>query len=162
MSGTWYVMHVKPRAEKVVFKYLEKYGYWRYLPLYTKVAKIQRRKVRRSLPLFPGYVFAKLDAMERVRMLQTNHIVRMIEAASPRELVHQLRQVMHAAKNTTQLKVLARLYKAGDYVRVVSGPMRGMEGFVKYDGDTAKVCLNVDILGLGVEVAVDPDTIEKI
>lgn len=161
MRRVWYVMHVKPRAEKVVFRYLEEYGYWRYLPLYTKVTRVQRRKVRRQLPLFPGYVFAKLDADERVRMLQTNHIVRTIEVPHPREMIHQLRQVMRAAKNTTELKKLSVLYKAGDRVRITLGPMRGTEGYVKYDGESAKVCLNVDILGACVEVAVPPDILEK-
>ena len=42
--------------------WLEIYKYPRYLPTYTKVRKVQRRKVRRELPLFPGYVFARLNA----------------------------------------------------------------------------------------------------
>lgn len=162
MERVWYVLHVKPRAEKVVFRYLEEYGFWRYLPLYAKVRRVQRRKVRTMLPLFPGYVFAKLDPGERTRMLQTNHIVRTIPADRPRELIHQLRQVARAARNTEELKKLSVLYKTGDRVRVVLGPMRGTEGYVKYDGESAKVRLNVDILGACVEVSVPPDALEKI
>ena len=33
----WYVLHVKPRTEKKVMLYLERYRCFRYLPLVVKV-----------------------------------------------------------------------------------------------------------------------------
>ena len=50
----------------------------------------------------------------------------------------------------------------GDYVRVVSGPMRGTEGYIHRKGRKAALCLNVEILGVAVEVAVSPFDVEKI
>ena len=84
MTGTCYVLHVKPRTEKKVMAYLERYRLIRYLPVYVKVTKVQRRKVRRELPLFPGYVFTCLTPDNRVLMLQTNLIVRTIPVPDPR------------------------------------------------------------------------------
>ena len=163
MTGTWYVLHVKPRTEKKVMAYLERYGFFRYLPLLVKVTKVQRRKVRRELPIFPGYVFTRLLPDQRIKMLQTNLIVRTIPVPRPRELIHQLRQVNRATRATLQeMKKLACTFKSGDYVRVKSGPLRGTEGYVRYDGEQATICLNVEILGSAVALTISPSDVEKI
>ncbi len=162
MNRAWYVLHVKPRTEKKVFAYLERYGYFRYLPLMVKITKVQRRKVRRELPLFPGYVFTCLLPDERIRMLQTNLLVRTIHVPMPREMIHQLRQIKRATRAVgAEMKKLANTFKEGDYVRVTAGPLRGTEGYVKYDGTQASICLNVEILGSAVEVNISPGDIQK-
>ena len=157
---TWYVLHVKPRTEKKVFDYLRIYGYFRHLPTYTKITKVQRRKVRRELPLFPGYVFTKLFPDERIRMLQTNLIVHTITVPNPRQMVHQLRQISRAGKCDSEMRS-AHPFRAGDYVRVKYGPLRGTEGYVKREGAHATLCLNVEILGAAVEISISPEDIEK-
>ncbi len=163
MRGTCYVLHVKPRTEKKVMAYLERYRLIRYLPLYVKVTKVQRRKVRRELPLFPGYVFTCLTPEQRVTMLRTNLLVHTIPVLNPRELVHELRQINRALKVPgPEMKKLAHTFKAGDFVRVKSGAFRGIEGYVKYDGDQAHICLNVETLGTAVAVTISPADIEKI
>ena len=162
MKRDWYVLHVKPRTEKKAVVYLKKYRFFSHLPVYVKVTKVQRRKVRRELPLFPGYVFTRLLPNERLKMLQTNLIVRTIHIERPRETIHQLRQISRASKNVPELKRLAHLYKAGDLVRVKTGPLRGTEGYVKYDGTKASIVLNVSILGAAVEVSISPGEVEKI
>lgn len=154
-------MHVKPRTEKKVARYLHEYGYFCHLPLYLKITKVQRRKVRRLLPLFPGYLFTRLFPEERLKMLQTNLIVKTILATQPRKMIHQLRQIAHASKGDTAM-LTADMCKVGDYVRVISGPMRGTEGYIQRKGREASLCLNVEILGVAVEVSVSPYDVEKI
>ena len=51
---TWYVLHVKPRAEKKLNDFLAAMRVFHYLPLVRKETKVQRRKVVRYLPVFPG------------------------------------------------------------------------------------------------------------
>jgi len=157
----WFVLHVKPRTEKKVMLYLERYRCFRYLPLVLKVTKVQRRKVRRRIPVFPGYVFSRLSPDERVEMLKTNLIVSTIPVPRPREMIHQLRQIEHAARHGSDMRRV-QLFKAGDYVRVTSGPMRGTEGYVRREGSNATICLNVEILGAAVELSVAPEDLEKV
>ena len=157
----WYVLHVKPRTEKKVMLYLERYRCFRYLPVVVKITKIQRRKVRRECPVFPGYVFTRLSPEERVEMLKTNLLVRTITVTNPRQMIHQLRQVEHATKSTSGIRRV-NPFKAGDYVRVKFGPMRGVEGYVRREGPNATICLNVEILGAAVEMSISPDDVEKV
>jgi transcription antitermination factor NusG len=157
----WYVLHVKPRTEKKVADYLRRYRFFCHLPLYTKVTRVQRRKVRRTLPLFPGYVFTRLFQEERAQMLKTNLIVRTISVPQPRKMIHQLRQIAHAARFAPELKPVNPC-RVGDSVRVVSGPLYGTEGIVVRQGREASLCLNVEILGAAVEVSVSATDLEKI
>ena len=158
----WFVLHVKPRTEKKVVTYLKRYRCFAHLPIYVKVTKIQRRKVRRELPLFPGYVFARLSSDERILMLQTNLLVNTIFVPRPREMIHQLRQIARAARGMPDFRPSPNLFKAGDYVRVKYGPLRGTEGYVKREGAHATLCLNVEILNTSVEVSVSPADSEKV
>ncbi len=158
----WYVLHVKPRTEKKVAMYLDKYRCFRHLPLRIVVRKVQRRKVRRELPLFPGYVFTRMSFDDRAKMLRTNLLVRTIEIPRPRETIHQLRMLRNGLKVGEEVKVLAQKFRKGEHVRVTSGPLRGTEGYVKRDGDRAHLYLDVAILGSTVELSVSPLEVEKI
>lgn len=157
----WYVLHVKPRTEKKVARIMAAYRYFCHLPLYVKITKVQRRKVRRELPVFPGYIFTKLFADERVEMLKTNLVVRTINVRDPRRMIHQLRQVANVSKGILNEIRTTEVFEAGEYVRITSGPFRGTEGYVKRTGRDAKLCLNVDILGTAIEVTVSPVDVEK-
>lgn len=160
LRRTWYVLHVKPRTEKKVFGFLRSYGYFRHLPVYVKIVKVQRRKVKRELPLFPGYVFTKLFPDERLKMLQTNLLVNTIEVFEPRKMIHQLRQIARAGRSNPEMRA-ANPFKIGDLVRVKYGPLRGTEGYVKREGANATLCLNVEILGAAVEISISPEDVER-
>ena len=157
----WFVLHVKPRTEKKMMVYLQRYGCFRHLPTYVKVTKVQRRKVKRELPLFPGYVFTRLSPEERLKILQTNLVVNPIPVPRPREMIHQLRQIAHAARGRPDMRP-AKMFKAGDYVRVKYGPLRGTEGYVRREGAHATLCLNVEILGAAVEVSIAAEDLERL
>ena len=122
---------------------------------------MQRRKVVREIPLFPGYVFTRLNGDERMKMLQTNLIVRTLLIPHPRQTIHELRQIARVLKSGSRVLPVREVYKRGEYVRVRSGPFRGTEGYVKYDPTGATLCLNVEILGAGVELSVAPYDVER-
>lgn len=158
VASTWYVLHVKPRTEKKVMSYLARCSAWRYLPIWVKETRVQRRKVRTELPLFPGYVFARMNPDQRLIMLRTNLIVRTIEVTQAREMIHQLRQIARAGR-LAPLKPLGA-FQLGDHVRVKSGPFYGLTGYV--DAVSSELILAVSILGRAVSVSIDPQDCERI
>ena len=160
MKRDWYVLQTKPRAEKKVAQWLGFYRYFCHLPLTMHIRKVRRRKVKTFLPLFPGYVFSKLYPDERITMLKTNLIVKTIYVEHPRLMIHQLRQIKNATRRTTEVKV-SHHFKKGQLVRIKSGIMRGLEGYVKREGPNATLCINVDILSATVEVAISPGDLEE-
>lgn len=161
MKRRWYVLHVKPRTEKKAEEWLKIFRLWHYLPIYEKVTRVQRRKVVRRIPVFPGYVFACMNGDERLKMLRTQLVVRMIDVPRQRELIHQLRQVAKAGKRGAEMRTVEK-FAVGDFVRVVHGPFYGIEGYIKRDDGKATIVLNVEILGQAVAVSITPDCCQKV
>lgn len=160
MTRNWYVLHVKPRTEKKSAVYLKRYRIWHHLPLYKKVTRVQRRKVVRELPLFPGYVFAKMNPVERVEMLKTNLIVGTIDVPFPRKMIHELRQIAHVGRAAKEIRKVEK-FSVGEPVRITRGPFYGIEGYVKQDEGKTMIVLNVEILGQAVAVSILPSWCEK-
>lgn len=158
---SWYVLHVKPRTEKKVALYMQRYRLWHYLPLYRKVTRKQRRKVVTMMPLFSGYMFASMNPNERNIILKTNLIVRTIKPERPRLLIHQLRQIAKASRNECGMRK-TEIFKEGDRVRVSAGPFYGIEGYIKKDEGGSVIVLNVEILGQAVAVKISPSDCEKV
>lgn len=157
----WYVLHVKPRTEKKAFEFLKRLNVFRYLPLLKKVSKVQRRKVVRYLPLFPGYVFTRLNADERFEMVKTHLVVQTIEVQNARRMIHQLRQIAHASRFPEALREVEH-YVPGDRVRIKAGPFMGIEGCVQRKGSQTSLVLELEIIGRAVEVTVSPVDLEKV
>lgn len=158
MTAPYYVLHVKPRTEKKVMAYLERCAAWRHLPMLVKERRVQRRKIRTELPLFPGYVFARLNPDQRLTMIKTNLLVRAIEVPHARTMIRQLRQIAHAGR-LAPLKPLDA-FRLGEAVRVKSGPFFGLIGYI--DAIASELVLTVDILGRAVSVSINPTDCEKI
>jgi transcription antitermination factor NusG len=155
----WKVLFVKPRTEKKVTEYCALYGIPFYLPLREKTRVVQRRKVSATLPVFPGYVFARFAAAQRLQILQTNLLVRVLEPTDPRRMLRDLIMVRRALRADPALKPVRPLAK-GRLVRIMSGPFMGVEGRVARMAGTLKVVLNVDLIGQAVSVTAETEQVE--
>ena len=67
-----------------------------FLPVYETVRRWKDRRMRLELPLFPGYVFVHLGPRDRLRVLQTHSVTRLVgfsgqPAAVPDQEIEALR-----------------------------------------------------------------------
>ena len=161
MNKTWYFLHSKPRAEKKLQAWLVGLHIWNYLPVYVNERVVQRRKVRSEIPIFPGYLLAKMNDAERLQAMKSNLIVMSIPVDNPRSVVHQLRQVVRAAKSAQELKSVPMADKAGRFVKIRRGPMAGLEGYAVRRGAALAVVVNMEALGMAVEVTVAPEDVTE-
>jgi transcription antitermination factor NusG len=157
----WKVLFVKPRTEKKVTEYCALYHIPFYLPLRTKTRVVQRRKVAFTVPVFPSYVFAKFPAQQRLDLLQTNLLVRILEPINPRQLLRDLVMVRRALKADPELKPSKPLTQ-GRLVRIIGGPFMGIEGRVARMAGSMKVVLNVDMIGQAVSVTAEANQVEAL
>ena len=161
MEKIWYFVRVKPRAEKRMQAWLNGSRIWNYLPVYVNEIKVQRRTQRFENPVFPGYLIARMSSSERLQALRSNLVVMTIPVDKPREVIHQLRQVVRAMRGNAELKNVPMASKAGKFVKIKSGPMAGLEGYVVNRGGKLCVVVNVEALGAAIEVAVSPEYIAE-
>lgn len=161
--GRWYVAHTRARQEKKLAEELSRLKIPHYLPLRQSVTRSRttRRVSRSMLPLFRGYLFFKGGEEQRYRALQTHRIAHVLNVPDQRQLVNELLHIQRLLANTPELLV-ARNLKTGNWVRIIAGPLQGLEGVIEYLAKGAKLNLNVTILGQSVSVEVANDLVEKI
>jgi transcription antitermination factor NusG len=156
---TWQVAYLKPRTEKKAAEACRLIGIPHYLPLRRRTATYQRRQVTTEIPVFPGYLFVSLDAPRKLRLQQTNHVLRFLEPARPRQMLRQLVYIRRALRIDPSLRPCQTL-AAGTRVRIISGPFQGIEGIVDRLSSSMRVFLTVDWLGQALAVQASREQVE--
>ena len=74
----WYAVCTRSNHEKCAAAQLDARTIEHFLPLYETVRKWKDRRKRVELPLFPGYIFVRIPLEERLRVLVTPGVVRLV------------------------------------------------------------------------------------
>lgn len=127
MARAWYLVQSKPRNEMRALENLVRQGYETYLPL-MEVERLQRGKLFKKMePLFPRYLFLHLeegnDNWGPIR--STMGVAGLVRFGQAYAVVSD--DVLEAVRVRTQ-DVKKALFTPGDSIRVVSGPLLGLEG----------------------------------
>jgi transcriptional antiterminator RfaH len=156
----WYLIHTKSGAEATAEAHLERQGYEVYLPRLAEVVRRRSRWQERVVPLFPRYLFLRLDQGSQVLcpVRSTRGVTNVIRFGSDYAIVpDQLIQAIQArADAETGLHRLPppALPARGSTVRLANGPFEGVEGiFVCKSGDDRVVVL-LNLLGRETRVQV--------
>lgn len=152
---------MKPRTEKKVAAFCKLYGIPCFLPLRHCTRTVQRRRVTTKTPLFPGYLFVRMDEKQRLRMLETNLLVRVLVPSRPRQMLRDLIMVRRALRANPTLETQPLLSK-GRMVRIISGPFQGVEGRITRMASSVKVTLNVEMIGQAVAIIVESTQLEPL
>jgi transcription antitermination factor NusG len=163
LDQRWYAVQTCANHEKRVAQQLSQREVEAYLPQYASVRKWKDRRVRLDLPLFPGYVFVHLTLRDRLQLLQTPSVVRLVGFGGhptplPNHEIDALRQGL--AHN---LLVEPHPYlKVGQRVRVRSGPLQGLEGILLRKKKLSRFIISLDLIMRSVSVDLDIYDIEPI
>jgi transcription antitermination factor NusG len=110
-------------------------------------------------PLFPGYVFVRFRAEQRISLLQSGQIVRVLEVKDQAGFAGEIEQIRQALGADPALRACPAI-TTGMAVRITEGPFQGLEGIVVKSKGVARVVINVDMIGQGVAIEVDEDILE--
>lgn len=160
-SRRWWAVYTKPRQEKAFARSLVQWDMAFYLPLVPKSNRIRGKIVHSHIPLFGGYVFLFGNEAERVKSLTTNRIATVLHVEDQSQLTHDLHQIARLIACEAPLTVEKRI-KAGDPVRIRSGPMEGMEGIVVSRRARTRLLVCVKMLQQGVSIEIDDFLLEPI
>jgi transcription antitermination factor NusG len=161
MKGRWWIAHTKARFEKAfAFDLLRREtGY--FLPLIERVKVSGGKKRRVMLPLFPSYVFFCGTAEDRYAALATNRLCRVIETIDQEGLLTELSALELALAGKAMLDPYP-FAAVGKKCRVRNGPFEGIEGTVIERDGSARLVLQVKILGQGASMEIDADLLEPV
>jgi transcription antitermination factor NusG len=160
----WFALTVRHQHERSVEGVLCAAGVDTFLPLYRARRRWADRVKDLDAPLFPGYVFARFPLRDRVRIVKTPGVARIVGFAGlPAPVAEQEIDTVRAAlASKLPLGPWPYLLKAGGRVRIERGPLRGLEGTLLREGNCLRLVLGVELLQRSLAVEVDPEMIGPI
>lgn len=161
-SERWYAVCCKPRQEAVAEENLLRQGYQTYLP---RICNTRRRKgqwVSKAEPLFPRYLFIRVDparhSIAPVRSTRgVSSLVRYcgMPATVPEKVIETIMRRVDADPSLHHNN--RPLFCAGEQIRLVEGPLAGMDGvFAEEDGEKRVIVL-LELLGKANKIRVHRD-----
>ncbi len=156
----WFVAHTKPRREKKFAETCSRNALSVTLPCYDSVKKYRGKTAIFRKPLFPGYVFLRLDPARREAALN-DHLVRLLEVSDQEKFSSQLEDILLALEAGVGIR-LAPAVEEGVRVRIKGGPLQGIEGYVERRSGMTTVILRLDFINQAAAVRVEADLLELI
>ncbi len=154
----WFAVRVKSNYEKPVSAILRGKGFEEFLPTYRARRQWSDRIKVLDLPLFPGYLFCRIDLSRRLPLLTTPGVLYLVGKARTPEPVDDT-EVM-AIQSVVRSGLPALPWPSvvvGQKVRLERGPLRGIEGVVAKIADQHRIYVNATLLQRSVSVQVDSD-----
>lgn len=162
VPGTWVAFYTLSRREKDLMRKLEAVGVPFYAPLIRRRLRSAGGRTRDShVPLFPGYVFSRVDDDQRRAALATNTVARWLPIVDEASLVDDLRGIKQLIDADRPLTPEARI-EPGQCVRVRSGALRGLEGTVIRRQGEQRLVVAVRFLNQGASVELEDVDLERL
>ncbi len=154
----WFALRVRPRCECVVAESLRQKGCEEFLPIHRQRRRWSDRVKVVEAPLFPGYVFARFDALRRLPVLTTPGVLLVVSTGTvPRALddgeVDALKILVASKLALEPWPYLA----VGHRVRIIRGPLNGAEGIITAAEGQKRLVVSISLLQRSVSVTIPED-----
>ena len=157
----WYLVQCKSGETQRAFEHLQNQQYDCYLPI-MRVEKIRKRKrVTIDEPLFPGYLFIRLDQLtdDWQPIRSTRGVTRLVSFGGLPLAIDQ--DLIVALQTRCKIQSAPCALQQGEKVRITEGPFRDLEAvFESFDGDE-RVVLLLNLLQRQQRLTVPVSSIHK-
>jgi len=157
----WVVAHTRPRREKKLVEYCTRHGLAVTLPCYDSAHKYRGKTVVFRKPLFPGYVFLQLLPEHFSGVRQNDNVANLLEVFDQETFARQLQEILAALDSKLEVR-LAPTIGEGTKVRIRSGPLQGVEGWVERRQGMSTVLLRLDFINQAAAVKISAEQLELI
>jgi transcription antitermination factor NusG len=162
-SPNWFAVFTTPRHEKRIAWHCEQRQIECFLPLYRTTHRWKNRcNAQLELPLFPNYLFVRIDWRERVRVLNVSGVYRIVGEGRdphpvPDDYIEMLRDSLSAHRMEPHLGI-----EIGERVRIIVGPLAGQTGILLRKKSELRVVLEVEMLARSIAVELTHEQIEPV
>ena len=152
----WFAIQTLSRHEKVVRSQLEMRNVETFLPTMRRVSQWTDRKMEIDVPLFAGYCFARFSLADRLHVLQSQGVVRMIGFGGrpepiPDEEIESLRKLISSPSDYVCCPYLIE----GMLVEVIRGPLQGVKGRLVREAKPCRLVLSISLIQRAVTIEID-------
>ena len=152
----WIAVLVQVNCEKKTATRLGKVGYETYIPIQQEVRQWSDRKKKVDRLIMPMVVFVRATVREEEWLRDQSYIYKLLALPGSDEDKrkfataipdYQIERLRFLLKNAETDVVFENKFKIGDAVRVISGPLKGLEGSITSEKGKSKFFISIDFLG---------------
>lgn len=157
----WHALYVNSRAEKKIGEVLWAKNIEAYVPLIKTMRQWSDRKKIVEFPLINGYVFVRCMLNQYDQILKTKGVVNFVKSEGKIAIVRdvEIERLKQLVKLGYHLEALSinQVYKEGDRVKISSGALKGIEGFVTQQKENRCIEVLLESIGQCIRVRLPPE-----
>jgi len=156
--NNWYVVHTKPRLEKLAQSSLQRAGVEVFLPQIKQTQWFQKREQVVFRPLFPGYLFVQFDVQSQYRaVVFARGVKSLLVFGSELAIVDkEIIDAIQARQVNGYIELRTSSFVPGQVVRIQKEPFHDLEAvFQKEMGDHQRAVLLLRTLSYQAHVIVN-------
>jgi len=161
----WYVIHTKPGNECRAENNLTGQEIETLLPLFESHRYFQGKMVPKIKPLFPNYLFAKLDIdVHYYKVKWTRGVSKILGIGNePIPVSERVIQTIKERMGRDNFIKLEEEWREGDAIQITSGPLKDLVGiFQKKMSDNGRVRILLNLIGVDVPVQISQWQLRKV
>lgn len=152
-GARWYPVQLSPNKDGLAAWHLQNQNFAVFAPRLQKTIRHARQFRSVSVPLFPGYLFARIDIVhDRWRAINGTFGVRSLVMSGDRPLPIPEPAMAELRRQFANQGEQAPL-RPGDLVEIVSGPLSGLVGKLQQLEGSARVRVLMDLIGAQIGVS---------
>ncbi len=162
-ESLWYALRVRTKCEKVVVGGLRQREIVNFLPLYQTRTQWSDRVKTNSLPLFPGYVFAKLAEPQLHRLFTVPAFMHIVGRGSVPEPLDEFE--IEAVKRLVAMGTGVGPWPfctAGQLVDVIRGPLAGLQGVYLRAKGRDRLVISIPMLQRSVATEIESYNVQPV
>ncbi|HEY7354657.1 MAG TPA: UpxY family transcription antiterminator [Terriglobales bacterium] len=154
--AAWYAAYTCSRHEKRIAQQLQDRGIEHFLPMYRSRRRWKDRTKELELVLFPGYVFVRLELINRLQVLQLPGVVRFVSFnGQPMPLSEDNIQALQNGLSHNVRAEHHPFLNVGRRVKVIYGPLSGAQGILIRRRNNWRLVISIDAIMRSVAVEID-------
>jgi transcription antitermination factor NusG len=151
----WKAIYVTSRSEKKVLDKLNEKGIEAYTPIKKTMRQWSDRKKMVEIPILNGYVFVKINDLERDKVFFVNGVVQYVRFNGEDAIIRE--EEINSLKNVVALGYdiemnAAKAFPSGSKIMIMQGPLKGIEGVVSEMENEDWLFVNLDSIQYNLKV----------
>ena len=157
-TGEWFALQVRTRTEHQVATMLRFKGYEEFLPIHN----VRKRSILSPVPLFPGYVFCRINAHAYGLIVTTPGVIRVVEFGGKPAPIdpEEIRSIQLIVNSGVPISVWKGL-NVGDKICIEEGPLQGVVGILA-SIRPKRLLVSITMMMRTVVAEVDPEWVSAV
>jgi transcriptional antiterminator NusG len=159
----WFAARVRSNFERTAAAHLRERGVEEFTPTYVAEREWSDRKKLIDQVLFPGYIFCRIDPLDRKHVVTVPGLVGLVGAGKnplsiPESEMEAVRRLVTSGVLVTPWPFL----EIGQKVLIQRGPLAGVEGILEDAKGRSRLVVSINLLQRSVSAEVDRNWVRSV